>query len=64
MRLRVLLRLLLLECGLNLGILIVCLQLVVALLQLLNLLQLFGILRGLLSLQLLVIFEQGEHRTV
>jgi hypothetical protein len=57
MRLGMLLRLLLLECSLNLGILIVCLQLVVALLQLLNLLQLFGILRGLLSLQLLVIFE-------
>ena len=61
MRLRVLLRLLLLKCGLNLGVLIVCLQLVVALLQLLDLLQLFGILGGFLSLQLLVIFEQGEH---
>ena len=61
MRLRVLLRLLLLKRGLNLGILIVCLQLVVALLQLLDLLELLGILGSLLSLQLLVILEQGEH---
>ena len=44
MRLRVLLRFLLLKCGLNLGVLIVSLQLVVALLQLLDLLQLLGIL--------------------
>ena len=39
-----LLRFLLLKCGLNLGVLIVSLELVVTLLELLDLLQLLGIL--------------------